>query len=123
MIDSRELSSILYSAYTQSMTTPRDLLCRFHIIIVHSIYHIPSSNERHARGNLITKKDAKREREREGEKFLSFFAFFFLLLFIFFLHQMKLSNNSQSLNLSAAVFACIDDGEKEKNERTSSRPG
>lgn len=94
------------------MTTPRDLLCRFHIIIVHSIYHIPSSNERHARGNLITKKDAKRERE----KFSIVLLVFFLLVFIFFLYQMKLSNNSQSLNTTAAVFACTD-GEK-KNERT-----
>ena len=53
------------------MTTPRDLLCRFHIIIVHSIEHIPSSNERHARGNLITKKAGQKRKV-----FPSSFSFF-----------------------------------------------
>ena len=49
------------NVHTQSMTTPRDLLCRFHIIIVRSIDHIPSSNERHARGNLRAKKQSERK--------------------------------------------------------------
>jgi len=90
------------------MTTPRDLLCRFHIIIVHSIYHIASSNERHARGNLITKKKAKQSKakertrkrasERERERT------FFLRSFRSPLHQMKLSNCNQSWSSSSSCF-------------------
>ena len=116
------------------MTTPRDLLCRFHIIIVHSIDHIPSSNERHARGNLIRKKkqsttNERRKRKMTGEAFFflsrSFSLFFFIAVVVdvdgvlvgFIIIWWSCQITANHWRLYAAVLASDDRNRRRRGEK------